>query len=54
MTLHLLSTLAVARAMRGLLGRCEAAAGMPVTADFMPTLGRSPASAVGSGRMQWS
>ncbi|MBB5692785.1 molybdate ABC transporter substrate-binding protein [Muricoccus pecuniae] len=39
MTLHLLSTLAVAGAMRGLLGRCEAAAGMRVTADFMPTLG---------------
>ncbi|WP_338661808.1 substrate-binding domain-containing protein [Pararoseomonas sp. SCSIO 73927] len=39
MTLRVLSTLAVAGAMRALLPRCEAAAGMEVSIDFSPTQG---------------
>ncbi|HEY8610642.1 MAG TPA: substrate-binding domain-containing protein [Roseomonas sp.] len=35
--LRVLSTLAVAGALRGVVGRCEAAAGLPVEADFAPT-----------------
>jgi len=40
--LRVLSTLAVAGAMRGLVPRMEAAAGMAVSADFAPTQGLMP------------
>ena len=40
--LRVLSTLAVAGAMRGMVPRMKAAAGMPVVADFAPTQGLMP------------
>ena len=40
--LRVLSTLAVAGAMRGMVPRMEAAAGMPVLAEFAPTQGLMP------------
>ena len=47
--LRVLSTLAVAGAMRGMVPRMEAAAGMPVAAEFAPTQGLMPRLRGGEG-----